>query len=279
MIKQGSPIEDSSRQLAGKILALGLFIGISGFTLPPSTANAAVNSPSPHSQTQAGSLLALSEIQKEELPALSPAPGQDESTPAPEPEAQGTGKEGASPETPAGQDGTATRSNDPARPHVMENDAPPPEVQYDLTKLPVPVQKMRELIIEAAKSGSLEALRPLIGTGDNTTMLSLGDYEGDPIEYLRGLAGDEEGQEVLAILIDLLDSGFVHMDAGTLNELYVWPYFFAYPLEKLDARQKVQLFQIITAGDYEDMKSFGAYIFYRIGITPAGQWRFFVAGD
>ena len=34
-----------------------------------------------------------------------------------------------------------------------------------------------------------------------------------------------------------------------------------------------------TGGDYEDMKNFGAYIFYRAGITPDGRWRFFVSGD
>jgi hypothetical protein len=27
------------------------------------------------------------------------------------------------------------------------------------------------------------------------------------------------------------------------------------------------------------MKQFGAYIFYRVGIAPDGQWAFFVAGD
>ena len=55
-----------------------------------------------------------------------------------------------------------------------------PQVEYDVTKLPFPVQKMRELILTAAKSGSIEALRPLIGSGDDVTMLSLTDIDGDP---------------------------------------------------------------------------------------------------
>ena len=46
-----------------------------------------------------------------------------------------------------------------------------------------------------------------------------------------------------------------------------------------NAKQRVELFKIVTAGDFDDMKQFGAYIFYRVGITPAGQWTFFVAGD
>jgi hypothetical protein len=69
------------------------------------------------------------------------------------------------------------------------------------------------------------------------------------------------------------------MDAGTADEMYVWPYFFAVPLDKLNAQQRVELFKIVTAGDYDDMKTYGSYIFYRVGITPDGRWSFFVAGD
>ena len=71
----------------------------------------------------------------------------------------------------------------------------------------------------------------------------------------------------------------MHFDKGTENELYVWPYFFALPLEQLSAMQKVELFRLVTYGDYQDMKDFGGYIFYRVGITPSGRWEFFVAGD
>jgi hypothetical protein len=109
--------------------------------------------------------------------------------------------------------------------------------------------------------------------------LSLSEIEGDPITFLKGLSGDAEGQEILAIMEEVLNAGYVHVDAGTPQELYVWPYFFAVPLDKLDARQRVELFKIVTAGDYDSMKQFGAYIFYRVGIAPDGQWAFFVAGD
>ena len=76
----------------------------------------------------------------------------------------------------------------------------------------------------------------------------------------------------------MLSAGYVHMDAGTPNDMYVWPYFFAVPLDRLTAPQRVELFKIVTAGDYEDMKTYGTYIFYRVGITPDGRWSFFVAG-
>lgn len=160
-----------------------------------------------------------------------------------------------------------------------ESEEPPPEVVYDLSRLPEPVRRMHDRLLQAAKSGEVEALRPFLGMGDSATQLTLGTMEGDPITFLKQQAGDEGGQEILAILEEILSSGFVHMDVGEPSELYVWPYFFAYPIDRLNPRQRVELFKIVTAGDYEDMKNFGGYIFYRVGIDPDGRWVFFVAGD
>jgi hypothetical protein len=138
---------------------------------------------------------------------------------------------------------------------------------------------MHRLMLEATKSGDIEKLRPLIGLGDDATQLSFGGVDGDPVSFLKGLSGDPEGQEILAILEEVLSAGYVHLDAGTAEELYVWPYFFAIPLDKLTPPQRVELFKIVTASDYDDMKAFGSYIFYRVGIDPEGRWAFFVAGD
>lgn len=167
---------------------------------------------------------------------------------------------------------------DVARPDV-EPDGPLPEVIYNLDRLPEPVRRMHRLILEATKSGDIEKLRPLIATGDKATQLSFGGVEGDPVDFLRELSGDPDGHEILAILEEVLSAGFVHLDAGTATELFVWPYFFAIPLDRLTGSQRVELFKIVTAGDYEDMKAFGSYIFYRVGIEPEGHWAFFVAGD
>lgn len=211
--------------------------------------------------------LALSEIGREELPPpiMVPRDGGDVH-PAPDagepalPDAEG-------PETPA------------AHPPVTA-EGPLPEIVYDLDRLPEPVRRMRDRIVEAARTGDIERLRPFLGLGDDTTLLSFGEPDGDPVQILKGLSGDEEGQEILAILEDVLNAGFVHLDAGTPEEAYVWPYFFGIPLDRLDARQRVELFRIVTAGDVQDMKEAGGmYNFYRAGITPEGRWAFFVAGD
>jgi hypothetical protein len=153
------------------------------------------------------------------------------------------------------------------------------ELMRDLSLLPEPVQRMRTLIIEAATSGDPERLRALLGKGTTATRLSFGEIDGDPVTYIRAISGDGEGLEILAIMIDLLDAGFVRLDADGPEEAFVWPYFAAVPLESLAPPQRVELLRIVTAGDIEDMKAYGAYNFFRIGITPDGAWSFFMAGD
>ncbi|MBL8584108.1 MAG: hypothetical protein JNL61_18015 [Rhizobiaceae bacterium] len=229
-----------------------------------------------------GGAFALSEIQRETLPAPATTPeappaDTDVQTPADqdapadaEPQDDIDPDEGAPDE--------ADTPPDPNRPHISQ-DGPPPEVFYDVSVLPEPVRRMRDLLLEATHKADIEALRPLLGSGDSMTQLSLGGLDGDPIQFLKDLSGDEQGHEILAIIEEVLSAGYVHLDVGTPNELYVWPYFFALPIDNMTPRQRVELFKIVTAGDYEDMKAFGAYIFYRVGITPEGRWAFFVAGD
>jgi len=155
----------------------------------------------------------------------------------------------------------------------------PVEVLSDISKIPQAVARMRELIVEAAASGDIERLRPLLGKGETQTQVSITEGEDDPIAALKGLSGDGEGVEILAILLDLLSTGFVEVDKGTPDAMYVWPYFAEKPLASLTAPEKVDLFRLVTAGDFTEMQEFGSYNFYRVGITVDGQWKFFVAGD
>jgi hypothetical protein len=159
-----------------------------------------------------------------------------------------------------------------------------PSVEYDLTKLPSAVQDMHANLIAAAKSGKIENLRLLLSIGEVQTQFSLDKPDDsqqvqDPLAFLLSLSGDPAGHEILAILLEILDAGYVHVDVGSPQEMYVWPYFFALPIDKLNDVQRVELFKIITSGDAEDMENSGGYIFYRAGISPDGKWRFFLAGD
>ena len=235
-----------------------------------------------------GPAWALSEIQREELPPTGSeqqAPGATEPSDPAQSVPDATTPDDDRPSTPEdGNDGgAASDDEDPARSSLarpdIDPDAPLPEIQYDVQKLPEPVQRMRQLLIDAAKTGDIEKLRPLLGTGDSATQLSLADINDDPIAFLKSQSGDSDGEEILAIMEEVLSAGYVHLDAGTPEELYVWPYFFAIPLDKLTPPQKVEIYKIVTASDFEEMQSFGNYIFYRLGISPDGNFAFFVAGE
>jgi len=112
----------------------------------------------------------------------------------------------------------------------------------------------------------------------NETVFAFSD-DKDPIAFWKTNYPDSDGIEVLAILISVLETGFVRVDEGTPHEMYVWPYFVRVSLKTLSLPQKVELFRIVTGADYKDLVDFGAYAFYRVGIGPEGTWHFFVAGD
>jgi len=166
-----------------------------------------------------------------------------------------------------------------AAPNPMESvDEPLPTILRSDSDIPAPVLETRRKLIEAAKSGDIEKLRALMQAQAEPPSVSFGD-PGDPIEYLKALAADGEGREILAILLEVLESGFVHAGVGTQEELFVWPYFAQYPIDALTPEQIVELFTLLTAADYEDMKSYGSYTFFRVGIAPDGRWLFYLAGD
>jgi hypothetical protein len=153
-----------------------------------------------------------------------------------------------------------------------------PEIQYDPGLLPERVRTMRDRILEAAKSGDPEKLRPVIESNEMPPSFTFGDGE-DPIKGLIAMSVDGEGREMLAILAEIMEAGYSHVDVGTPQEMYVWPYFARYPLDKLSPAQLVEVFRIVTAQEYQEMQSFGAYNFYRVGIGTDGTWHFFIAGD
>lgn len=154
-----------------------------------------------------------------------------------------------------------------------------PDVFYDPGLLPEPVRIMRDKILEAALSGDTEKLRVVIQSNEMPPAFSFGEDSGDPIAAMKEQSNDGEGREVMAILAEVLEAGYVHVDRGTPQEMYLWPYFAQYPLNDLTPPQVIELFRIVTSFEFNEMREFGAYNFYRVGIGPDGTWHFFVAGD
>ncbi len=152
------------------------------------------------------------------------------------------------------------------------------EIVTDLSALPPPVARMRARIIEAARTGDVDKVVTVMQSNETMPVFSFAN-ERDAAALWRAIYPESGGLEVLAILIEILEMGFVHVDAGTPQDMYVWPYFAYLPLKQLTPEQKVELFRIVTGSDYRAMQEFGAYVFYRLGIGPDGTWHFFVSGD
>jgi hypothetical protein len=165
--------------------------------------------------------------------------------------------------------------------HVGKPDAKAagiPEIVDDPARLPPAVAATRDRILAAARSGDPEKLLAVMKSSAALPVFAF-DQDQDPVGFWKQTFPDSGGVEALAILINILETPYVHVDVGSAQEIYLWPYFARMPLKALTAKQKVELFRIVTGADYKDMIEFGAYSFYRLGIAPDGTWHFFVSGD
>jgi hypothetical protein len=153
-----------------------------------------------------------------------------------------------------------------------------PEIVTDPARLPPAVARTRERILAAARSGELMKLFAVMKEAPALPVFSFSE-DSDPVSFWKTNYPDSDGVEALSILVNVLETAFVHVDVGTPQEIYLWPYFARIPLKALTPQQRVELFRIVTGADYKDMVEFGVYSFYRIGIAPDGTWQFFVAGD
>ena len=153
-----------------------------------------------------------------------------------------------------------------------------PEVITNPARLPPAVARTRERILAAARSGELLKLFAVMKEAPALPVFSFSE-DSDPVSFWKTNYPDSDGVEALSILINVLETAFVHVDVGTPQEIYMWPYFARIPLKALTPQQRVELFRIVTGADYKDMLDFGAYAFYRVGIGLDGTCHFFVAGD
>ncbi len=152
------------------------------------------------------------------------------------------------------------------------------DIFYDETELPEAVRATRAALIRIARSGDVAALAPLFARQEQPPELSFTPVR-DPVSFLKDSSGDGEGHEILAILLDIVTAGYVRLNEGTEEEIYIWPYFARYPLHDLSPSQKVEMYQIVTAADYFDMLDYGTWTFYHLGISRNGDVRSFIAGD
>lgn len=151
------------------------------------------------------------------------------------------------------------------------------DVRFGEEGLPEEVRATRTLLLDAARSGDIEALARVFSRHSPLPIVGY-DTTDDPVEALRQQSGDEAGQEILAILIEVLETG--HVPIGPEGaETFVWPYFAEVPLADLKPQHYVDLYMILTSIDVEEIERLGRYTFFRVGISADGRLRYFMAGD
>jgi hypothetical protein len=151
------------------------------------------------------------------------------------------------------------------------------DVRYGEDELPEAVRSARRALLAAAATGEIATLHDVFGE-HGTPLVAFGEVD-DAVEHLKLQSGDAEGREILAILSEILETGWVLAHPGGSQATYVWPYFAEVPIGELTPPQRVELYRILTAIDVEELERLGSYVFYRIGIRPDGTLRYIVAGD
>jgi hypothetical protein len=83
-----------------------------------------------------------------------------------------------------------------------------------------------------------------------------------------------------AILAELLNMNREVTEMSDGSRLYVWPAAFAYDTwDEIPDAAMGELLRIYTQEELDQISQLGSYGGWRIGITEAGEWIFFVAGD
>jgi hypothetical protein len=153
---------------------------------------------------------------------------------------------------------------------------PSVQIARDVTKLPPQVQRMRQAILQAATSGDIEQLRVPIDMNEIHPVFAK-DHVADPIAYFKSVSGDGNGREILAILFNLMTTGYAITHPGTKDEMIVWPYHAVIPLNSLTPSQEVEIYRFLPPARLKEMTAQGKYTYYQVGIGADGVWHYFTA--
>lgn len=152
-------------------------------------------------------------------------------------------------------------------------------VSSDLSLLPKPVAQKRQQLIDAAMTGDIEALRPIVAAQEFPPTVSYGGPD-DAVDYLKTYSADGQGIENLAILLNLLNAPYAVFDSSSEDPSYVWPYLAVVPnLADITPAEKVDAYRILGHEEYANLVSLEAWYYWRVYIGKDGEWQAFVAGD
>jgi hypothetical protein len=179
-----------------------------------------------------------------------------------------------------GADGAVAQSRPAAPPR-------PPEISRDVETLPANVRRMRGMLLEAARSGDAEALKKPIEWNEVPPSFGKGAPRGakgpamadELIRFFRERSGDGEGRETMGQIINMLAVGHARIQAGTPQEMYVWPYIAVLDPRMLTPEQEIDVYRVMGAAQLRDWREKGRYPFWRLGIGPDGTWHYFLGAE
>lgn len=141
-------------------------------------------------------------------------------------------------------------------------------------ELPPAVDRVRRALVAAAVACHHEALA---GAAGSPFTFSYG-VSADPATFWRN--AEDAGERPLWQLVQVLQLSFeVVPGPSPAEDIYVWPAVAAGDPGD-DRWAEVAEAGLYTAAELDAMRRGGSgYLGYRAGITAAGEWTFFVAGD
>ena len=134
---------------------------------------------------------------------------------------------------------------------------------------------MRDAILAAARTGTIEALRTPLEWNELKPEISDGPVS-DPIAHWKQRSGDGEGRQILAILLEILECPPAIVGAGTSSERYVWPGFAEADLATLPPPLEVQLYRLVSPAEAKAMRERKAWSWWRLSIGVDGTWHSFL---
>jgi hypothetical protein len=170
-------------------------------------------------------------------------------------------------------------SAEPGGARCSASSLPPARAKPDL---PRAVESMRQRIVAAARKCDYAALVRLGNERGRGFAFSYGGTMSAPT-FWRTLERRGSSPRPMAALVRLLSMPHAtvafngHSVPPSRARLYVWPRAHR---ANATARDWAELRTLYTPTQLERMRRGGTgYLGYRVGITPSGDWQFFIAGD
>lgn len=141
--------------------------------------------------------------------------------------------------------------------------------------LPEPVQRMREAIMDAARTGDIDRMQAVLEMSELKPMTGSGPGE-KAIDFWRRTSADGAGRALLAAMLNVFDTNCARVDGKGGPDMYIWPGFSERPLTTITPVEEVELYRIVPADKADPMKKAGKYQSYRGAIGADGTWHYFV---